>query len=158
MLAIVFIVLGAVGYVGQSILNASLQRNAFSGLTTTLDRAQVELAHDQLRTASATFASSTRSCQGQTDPVPCLDQAASALASAFQAYGDSLAQIGFPNSAASEGAAAVAAARSATSQIQDLAQSPDLATYSSTAGSAAFSGSLQTVDTTYAELVDALSN
>jgi len=148
-MAIVFIVLGAVAYVSIN----SLQ---FSGLKNDLVRIQVQAAHDNLVSATDTFQTSTKSCESDADPIQCLDQAAADLAGAFQSYDQALNDINFPSSVSVQASAAETAARAAQNQIIALSQAGSLQAYSQVAQGPGFSSALQSVDTTYHDLYVAL--
>ena len=117
-LAIVFIVLGAV-VLASAI--TSIDRAAASAPSAGLDaspgrRLRPRPAADAPPT---TFASSTRQCRdGPSARIQCLRSGGGHPGhGAFQTYGDSLSQIGFPTRPGARRAAAEAAARSATHQI-----------------------------------------
>ncbi len=157
-LAIVFIVLGAVVSVGFNSINRSGSFGPLQGFEQTIARVEVGAAHDVLKNATDAFKSSTQQCESQAESVAtqCLDQAAAALAGAFQTYGDALSRVNYPSSATVQAQAAEAAARQASAQLNDLAQSSGIDAYGATARSPAFADSLQAVDDTYSALYTAL--
>jgi hypothetical protein len=155
-MAIVFIVLGAIAYVGFNSLNSSNSVGPFAGIEKSLARVQVQSAHSDLASATSTFKTSTQQCESQVQPIQCLDQAASALAGAFQTYGQALSNISYPSSATGQADAAEAAAQAARSQMDALSRAGDAQTYNQVAQSSGFSASLQAVDDTYQNLVTAL--
>ena len=112
-LAIVFIVLGAVVSIGFTSINASGSLGPLQGFEQAIARVEVGAAHDSLKNATDTFKSSTLQCESEAESaaIQCLDQAAAALAAAFQTYGDALSRIHFPDSATDEANAAESAAR-----------------------------------------------
>jgi hypothetical protein len=155
-LSIIFIVLGAVTYVGFNSLGSFGSVGPFKGIEQALDRLQVQAAHDNLTSATDTFRTATQQCESQAEPIQCLDQAASSLAGAFQTYGNALSRINYPSSANAQAGAAESAAQLAYSEITSLSQAVDIQAYSQTAQSRQFASSLQAVDTTYNNLYGAL--
>ena len=155
-LAIVFIVLGAVVSIGVNSINRSGNFGPLKGFEQAIARVEISAAHDSLKNATDTFKTSTLQCGSESDGIQCLDQAAAALAGAFQTYGDTLSRVNYPDTASTQALAAEAAARQASAQVNDLAQSADIDSYGATARSAAFANSLQAVDDTYSALYTAL--
>ena len=157
-MAIVFIVLGAVVSIGFNSINRSGSLGPLQGFERAIARVEVAAAHDTLKNATDTFKSSTLQCESEAEPaaIQCLDQAAAALAGAFQTYGDALSRVNYPDSATDEARAAQRAARQASAQVNGLAQSAGIDAYGATARNAAFGNSLQAVDITYAALYSAL--
>ena len=155
-LAIIFIVLGAVTYVGVNSLGGFGSIGPFKSIEQALDRIQVQAAHDNLSSATDTFRTATQQCEAQAETIQCLDQAASSLAAAFQTYSSALARINYPSSANAQAGAAESAAQQAYSEIIALSQAGDLQTYGQTAQSPQFTGALQNVDLTYGNLNTAL--
>ena len=155
-LAIVFIVLGAVVSVGFNSIDRNANFGPLKGLDQAIARLEVGVAHDSLSNATDTFKTSTQQCDAAPDPIQCLDQAASSLAGAFQTYGDALSRVNYPDSATTQAQEAETAARTAAAEVSDLSRSADVESYSATAQSAGFESSLQAVDSTYSALYSAL--
>ncbi len=109
-MAVVFIVLGAVVSVGFNSLNVGGGFGPLKGFDRAIARFEVGVAHDGLTSATDTFRTSTQQCGSEPDPIQCLDQAASTLAGAFQAYGDALSRVNYPDSATAQAQAAESAA------------------------------------------------
>ena len=82
-MAVVFIVLGAVVSVGFNSLNVGGGFGPLKGFDRAIARFEVGVAHDGLTSATDTFRSrATQQCGSEPDPIQCLDQAASTLAGA----------------------------------------------------------------------------
>jgi hypothetical protein len=119
----VFLVLGVLGYVGQFALQATLISN--------------HRAYDQLSTLDAQFQSSIAAAQGQRaactgTPLQCAEQYQTQVAAAFSAFGAGLDAIDFPASASAEVSAVQADIDAIVKGLQQLAASPDEATYNAT--------------------------
>jgi hypothetical protein len=155
-LAVVFIVLGAIGYVAYTAILAS--GVSVTSIETTVSRQGVENAYAQLSTATDSFKAQTQQCTVQqgASVLPCLEQADRTWATAIQDYGTSLSNLIYPPSAQTEAEAAQVAVRQATSIVTSLADSPDAQAYSTTSQSPAFQAALNDVDSTYTALVQAL--
>jgi hypothetical protein len=151
-LAVIFIVLGAVAYLSTTVIRIG----SIGNLDNFVARTEVQAAYSNLATASNTFRTSTSQCGQQSDPIQCLDQAASALHNAIQDYSDALARINFPDSVTYEATAAESAAQAASEQVSQLAQSSDGTAYEETAQSPEFSQSLRDLDDSYRTLDVAL--
>ena len=143
---------------GSTRSTASGSLGPLQGFEKAIARVEVGAAHDSLKNATDTFKTSTLQCESEAESaaIQCLDQAAAALAGAFQTYGDALSRVNYPDSATDQAQAAESAARLASAQVNDLAQSADIDSYGATARSAAFASSLQAVDDTYSALYTAL--
>jgi len=153
-LVVVWIVLGAiVGVVYfTSIGNISSSVNS---IDQTIARDNTHNAYNALASATDTFKTQTQAC-GSSPELQCLEQADSTWATAIQAYGAQLSAIPYPSSAQSDADAAQAAARQASTVVTALASSSDAAAYSAASQNPDFQSSLNNVDSTYNELIQAL--
>jgi len=155
-LAVVFIVIGAIGYVGQVTLLAS--GISVTSIEQTVSRQGVRDAYAQLSSATDTFKAQTQNCSSQPSgsELACLEQADHAWATAIQDYETTLSTLVYPSSAQVEADAAQSAARQAASIVASLAASPDEQAYSAASQNPAFQAALDGVDTTYTALIQAL--
>ena len=159
-LTVVFIVFGAVFYVGlQALSRASVHLN-FNSFETTVARDATQSAYQSLVSATNTFKARTQACTAQSNPsdlqLHCLERADSAWASSIQAYSTALSFLIYPSSAQSAADAALAAANQAVTTVNNLATSPDAQSYSTASQSQVFQSTLNNVDTTYTALIRAL--
>ena len=159
-MAVIYIVVGALGYVAYS---AFVQNGVgVNSIESTLARIQVTSDYSTLGTATQTFKRATQECTASTTSasgdLQCLEQADTAWSQAIQSYATSLSQVSFPASAQADADAAHAAALAAVSAVNALAASPDVQSYSTASTSPAFQAALHNVDSTYNRLLDTLAN
>ena len=155
-LTVVFIVVGAIGYV--SFTAFSRHSFSFTSIETTVSRDGVQNAYSQLGSATDTFKTQTQNCTSQQNglELPCLEQADRAWANAIQDYETTLSGLVYPESAQPQADAAQLAARQAANLVNSLANSPDAQSYSSVSQSSTFQSTLSNVDSTYNALNQAL--
>ncbi len=155
-LTVVFIVVGAIGYVSFTALTRTSFN--FNSIETTVSRGEVQSAYSQLSTATDTFKSQTQQCTAQSNSseLQCLEQADRTWANSIQSYETALSAIDFPLSAQPEADAAQTAAQRASAIVISLANSPDAQSYSTASQSQAFQAALNNVDSTYNALIQAL--
>jgi hypothetical protein len=158
-LTVVFIVIGALGYVASQAIHP-VKFNVNS-IESSIARSQVEDAYSALSAATQTFKGATQTCTASSttssEELQCLEGADIAWEQSIRNYRTTITNIAYPDSAQSEANAAVAAASRAEQVVASLAASPDAASYSAASNSAVFRSTLDAVDTTYNELVDALT-
>ena len=153
-LTVVFIVLGALVYGGLQVFNFG-----FSGLfQKAIARVEVQNAYSQVETATTTFQSALRACQGLTvaSATACSTAAAGNLATSLESYETTLTNVNFPTSVQVQASAAESAATNAVSEANNLAASTTLQQFSSLIGSPSFLEAFRTLGTTYNELDTAL--
>jgi hypothetical protein len=151
-MTVVFIVLGALVYVGLQVFNVGFG-NVFQKA---IARVQVQNAYAQLSSDTVTFRSDSQACRTASDPLQCLDAAAASLAAGFQDYATALSSVSYPSSVDVQASAAESAASAGGSAVNSLASSATIQAYAATAGSQEFQSSLNEVDSTYRALDSAL--
>ncbi len=158
-MTVVFIVVGALGYLGYFIAIPT-----FIGVTniqSTIATTEVESAYNSLSAATQTFRASTQACASISTSaaarLQCLEQADTTWSQALQSYGSTISGITYPSSSQSAASAAEGAVTVAVSMVDQLAGSPNLSAYVSAASSPELQAALSNVDTTYNRLVASLS-
>ena len=151
-LVIVFIVLGAVGYIGQRAISFG------HPFQQTIARLEVQTAYSQVSSDTLTFRSSAQTCasQGGSNELQCLNSAAGTWASGLQSYQQALGNVSFPASVGTQAAAAESAAAQAASAVNTLASSTTVQEFVATDNSTQFQTTLEAADSTYHTLYSAL--
>jgi hypothetical protein len=153
-LTIVFIVLGALLYAGSQVFNFGFG----DVIQKSIARLVVQNAYSQVETATTTFQSTLRSCEGLTSgtQTACATAAAGSLASSLQSYETTLSTVNFPASVQVQASAAEQAATTAVSEANTLAASATLQQFSTTIASPDFIEAFRALGSTYHELDTAL--
>ena len=153
-LTIVFIVLGALLYGGLQVFNIGFG----NVLQKSIARVVVQNSYSQVETATTTFQSSIRSCQGLSadTQTACATAAAGSLASSLQSYQSTLSTVNFPASVQVQASAAEAAASAAVSEANTLAASTTLQQFGTIIDSPGFLGAFRDLGFTYHALDTAL--
>ena len=145
-----FLVLGALTYAR----NAAAISSVFGRSTAS---SQLTSAYNTLAVDEHSFVVATQSCLSSSDTLTCVETADNTVADELSSFADSVANISFPASASSQAAALVATARTAVSDMRQVASAPDAATYQQLATSSGLQQSLSRVDTDYSALVNTLA-
>ena len=154
------IVLGSIGVVAYAvIIPTSVHFSATFGFGTALN--QTEDAYNALQTPANTFVSDRKACRANatstTEELQCLQSTDTAFGNAIQGYENTLNTIYYPSSVQGQANAAIAAAQHLDAQLQSLATAPDPQTYNSIENAPAFNAALNSLDSTYNQLITALN-
>jgi hypothetical protein len=155
-MTIVFIVVGAIAYVGYSVTIRTAFHFNVNSIEASVAQSEVEAAYSTLATSTQTFKSATEACNigaaTESSELACLKQADRAWTQALQTYGSSISEFLYPESARADANAATASVDRAVAYLDNVAAAPDLQSYSALVTNSNFRSTLSDVDTTFNQL------